>query len=591
MGRRSAKTRQSPEHQSLVAGTDTRRLRDRQVVLRSETGATTFVLRRWHQMVAIAGIGAASVWIVAGTVGTAVFGLQAMHQAGEIDELQIGYAGLIAQLHDDRSRAADMRAHGADVDELALARRIEQLDHALGETRVTVAQLREERAVLRAELNARIEDLAHVRLGLAEESDRVADLETALEEATDAHAAALAVAGAAQRAYARSERDRIDEETQAARLAADVDRLSLAVTEAQRTAAALAADRDALQDELAARHLDLDETTDALERAERLLMVARDGALDLIQERDRALDGIGALTGRAELAERGEAAARQRIAALELGLELASANAMVLASGREMLIAERTELVGRTIRLEDTLVALHDAQDQLIDDLRDRVGAHVTGVEEALAFTGLDIDRLIAELGVESAAFGGPMIPTLPDYLLDYDGWTEVPAVLALGDRAAILQEVANALPIGAPVDAGVRLSSGFGTRVDPFTGRRSRHDGLDFAGPFQTPVYATSAGEVVYAGWRGAYGNLVEVRHAFGLTTRYAHLSSIDVEVGDQVSYGTLVGLLGSTGRSTGPHLHYEVRVAGGARDPMNFLRAGQHVFEISVRETSGED
>jgi murein DD-endopeptidase MepM/ murein hydrolase activator NlpD len=112
--------------------------------------------------------------------------------------------------------------------------------------------------------------------------------------------------------------------------------------------------------------------------------------------------------------------------------------------------------------------------------------------------------------------------------------------------------------------------------RVDPFVHAPAMHTGLDFRGTTGDPIRATAAGTVTQAGWSGGYGKMVEVDHGNGLSTRYGHLSAIDVVVGQKVQIGQTVGRLGSTGRSTGPHLHYETRVDGDAVDPQKFLRAG---------------
>lgn len=115
--------------------------------------------------------------------------------------------------------------------------------------------------------------------------------------------------------------------------------------------------------------------------------------------------------------------------------------------------------------------------------------------------------------------------------------------------------------------------SSGFGVRTDPFTGLSQRHAGLDFSAEVGTEVRATADGTVRFAATHGAYGQLVEIDHGFGLTTRYAHLSQIDVKAGQKVGRGSPIGRVGNTGRSTGPHLHYEVRLLGVPRDPRAFI------------------
>ena len=124
-------------------------------------------------------------------------------------------------------------------------------------------------------------------------------------------------------------------------------------------------------------------------------------------------------------------------------------------------------------------------------------------------------------------------------------------------------------------------ISSGFGYRSDPFTGGAAFHAGLDFRGPIGAPIYAAAAGTVSYAGVRAGYGNCVEVSHGNGLLTRYAHMSRIESRIGQPVKPGEVIGRIGSTGRSTGPHLHFEVRINDQAVNPRPFLEANTHVFQ----------
>jgi murein DD-endopeptidase MepM/ murein hydrolase activator NlpD len=131
-------------------------------------------------------------------------------------------------------------------------------------------------------------------------------------------------------------------------------------------------------------------------------------------------------------------------------------------------------------------------------------------------------------------------------------------------------------VPVRKPVPGEIDTTSGFGMRVDPFLHVPAMHTGLDFRGETGEAIRATAAGTVTHTGWSGGYGKMVEIDHGNGLSTRYGHLSSIDVEVGHSVRSGQIVGRMGSTGRSTGPHLHYETRIDGEAVDPQRFLRAG---------------
>ena len=137
------------------------------------------------------------------------------------------------------------------------------------------------------------------------------------------------------------------------------------------------------------------------------------------------------------------------------------------------------------------------------------------------------------------------------------------------------LRHALPSVPLRKPLRGELQMTSTFGYRTDPFLGRPALHSGVDLREEWGTPVHATAAGVVTTAGPSGGYGNMVEVDHGGGLSTRYGHLSAISVSPGQQVSPGAVLGRVGSTGRSTGPHLHYEVRIDGEAVDPSRFLRA----------------
>jgi murein DD-endopeptidase MepM/ murein hydrolase activator NlpD len=151
--------------------------------------------------------------------------------------------------------------------------------------------------------------------------------------------------------------------------------------------------------------------------------------------------------------------------------------------------------------------------------------------------------------------------------------------LLRISTARGLLDRLTRALaavPVRKPVPGEIDTTSGFGMRVDPFLHIPAMHTGLDFRGETGEAIRATAAGTVIHTGWSGGYGKMVEIDHGNGLSTRYGHLSSIDVDVGQNVRSGQVVGRMGSTGRSTGPHLHYETRIDGEAVDPQRFLRAG---------------
>ena len=175
-------------------------------------------------------------------------------------------------------------------------------------------------------------------------------------------------------------------------------------------------------------------------------------------------------------------------------------------------------------------------------------------------------------------AMGGP----LEGLATDADGSID-PRFERLGlsmARMAALEQALEGVPQFAPARKDL-ISSGFGYRRDPFNGRAAMHSGLDFKGATGTPIYAAAKGRVTFVGRKGGYGNTVEITHGNGLMTRYAHMSKFNAKVGQQVLPGQTIGAIGSTGRSTGPHLHFEVRINNRAVNPRTFLETAPHVLE----------
>jgi murein DD-endopeptidase MepM/ murein hydrolase activator NlpD len=195
--------------------------------------------------------------------------------------------------------------------------------------------------------------------------------------------------------------------------------------------------------------------------------------------------------------------------------------------------------------------------------------------------TGVGYSRLVDD----TMAQGGPEIDL--SGVLGDEGKVDptfarrVQQVAARVAEARKLDALASATPLAPPLGVEYRETSGFGARVDPFNGRVAFHSGLDMAAFERAPVVTTSPGVVSFAGVRSGYGNVVEIDHGHGFKTRYGHLKDIQVVKGEKVAIGQRVGSMGSTGRSTGTHLHYEVWYRGKAYDPIKFLRAGTHVYE----------
>ena len=177
---------------------------------------------------------------------------------------------------------------------------------------------------------------------------------------------------------------------------------------------------------------------------------------------------------------------------------------------------------------------------------------------------------------VPASAVGGPLIPV--SALQRSERFeTDFAAANQILIQAEHARAVLRSLPLARPLPLNHEQTSHFGVRVDPFTRGYAQHSGLDFRAPTGTPVRATAGGTVIEAGTSGGYGRMVEIDHGNGISSRYAHLSMINVREGDRIAKGVVIGAVGSTGRSTGPHLHYEIRIDDDATDPQRFLRAGR--------------
>ncbi len=222
------------------------------------------------------------------------------------------------------------------------------------------------------------------------------------------------------------------------------------------------------------------------------------------------------------------------------------------------------------------------AETTLLVGVDKEIGTRISDLQTILRRVGVDSNNLEQQ---SSDGVGGPYIPIQAMHI---DGISDNAFTAAYAGASAHVKELDTLftalkhVPLTTPVHGQqFELTSEFGPRIDPFTRRIGFHPGLDFGGPWGATVCATAPGTVVWAGDRGGYGNMVEIDHGYGFRTRYGHLSAILVKVGAKVSKGSPVGKLGSTGRSTGPHVHYEVWLADVVRDPSRFIEAGRHVLQ----------
>lgn len=246
---------------------------------------------------------------------------------------------------------------------------------------------------------------------------------------------------------------------------------------------------------------------------------------------------------------------------------------------RDLAEAERDGLMNRVAGLDDQLRDMESTQLLLFHRFSEVAEEKIDQIEASLTTTGLEVDALLDSRRKESGS-GGPFIP------LDSVPSDEGPlheSLISLNlkvEKLIELQNLAAIMPIDKPLEK-YWITSGFGVRKDPFNGRYGRHNGLDFGGPYKSPVFSPGEGKVIYADWRGRYGRLIEIDHGMGLVSRYGHMAKITVEEGEYVGRGTQLGLLGNSGRSTGPHLHFEVLYKGKSLNPLKFIRAGSYVLE----------
>jgi murein DD-endopeptidase MepM/ murein hydrolase activator NlpD len=228
------------------------------------------------------------------------------------------------------------------------------------------------------------------------------------------------------------------------------------------------------------------------------------------------------------------------------------------------------------------------AVDASLDKLARDQTAYVDSVALNVSQRADKIARILTQLGQRvppshtpaSSDVGGPLVD-IDDNADPETFRSSVDLIAGEVDRFGAIRRMATQLPLSRPF-ADAMITSGFGARLDPFLGRPALHTGVDFRAVSGSPARATAGGTVIIAGYTGGYGNMVEIDHGNGITTRYGHLSEIDVTVGQVVAKDAVIGHTGSTGRSTGPHLHYEVRVDGAPIDPMTFINAGHTIASL---------
>ncbi|SEL06428.1 Murein DD-endopeptidase MepM and murein hydrolase activator NlpD, contain LysM domain [Roseovarius azorensis] len=246
------------------------------------------------------------------------------------------------------------------------------------------------------------------------------------------------------------------------------------------------------------------------------------------------------------------------------------------AAERDLTIANAQAALVQADEMAHELRLLQEQNDQIFSQLEDAMAISVEPLDKMFRAAGLDTDSLLNTVRQGYSGQGGPLTP------LSFSTKGAAPSpdaeranrILDRMDEINLYRIAAQKAPFALPVKNAFRYTSGYGMRW----GRM--HSGTDFAAPQGTPIYATADGVVTHAEWLAGYGRLIKIRHAFGIETRYAHLSQIRVKPGQRVSRGERIGDMGNSGRSTGTHLHYEVRVGDKPVNPMIYIKAANNVF-----------
>ncbi|MEP4195401.1 MAG: M23 family metallopeptidase [Aliishimia sp.] len=252
------------------------------------------------------------------------------------------------------------------------------------------------------------------------------------------------------------------------------------------------------------------------------------------------------------------------------------------AAERDQVVADSQSALRRADKMESEIAAMQDQNDQIFRRLEEAMTVSVAPLDKMFRAAGMPTDRILEQVRRGYSGQGGPLTP------LTLSTRGEEPSLdasranrlLNQMDRLNLYRIAAQKAPFATPVKDAFRFTSAFGPRRDPKTGGRRMHKGVDFAASNGTPIYSTADGVVVHAGWSSGYGRLIKIQHEFGIETRYAHLSRMRVNVGQRVSRGERIGDMGASGRVTGVHLHYEVRVGGNAVNPMIYIKAANDVF-----------
>lgn len=348
-------------------------------------------------------------------------------------------------------------------------------------------------------------------------------------------------------------RDSHAEEARAAQ-----ERFNVALSEISKMQSALLASEE--------RRRELETGIEVIQTTLRHTMAERDDALEKAEILSAELDGVtGSIDERIG-----------RMDDMESTLAFMTDALKLTAVERDTVAVQAAQAYDLTDELIYERRLAQDRSDHIFSQLEEALTVSVEPLDKMFRAAGLSTENLLNQVRQGYSGMGGPLTP------IGISTKGEAPSAEQLRanqilhglDRLNLYRIAAQKTPFSVPVKSAFRFTSGFGPRW----GRM--HEGTDLAASYGTPVYATADGVVTHAGWSSGYGRLIKIRHEFGIETRYAHLAKLRVNVGDRVSRGDRIGDMGNSGRSTGTHLHYEVRVGGKPVNPMTYIKAARNVF-----------
>ncbi len=264
-------------------------------------------------------------------------------------------------------------------------------------------------------------------------------------------------------------------------------------------------------------------------------------------------------------------------------LDVLSASLAKTAAERDAMAIAASTAKSEAARARLDTRLLEQRNQRIFAQLDKAVSVSMKPMSKMFKSVGIDPSRVLAEVRSGYSAEGGPLQPISVPSAAQGQQRSDIEhanKILAGLEKMNLYRIASQEIPIGLPLRTRFVETSPFGYRRDPFTGRRNLHPGEDMAGAYGSPIYTTGDGIVIFAGWGPGYGRHVIIRHAFGIKTVYGHMSKLRVTVGERVSRGQRIGDMGSTGRSTGNHLHYEVRVGNTPVSPTPFIKAANYVF-----------